>query len=111
MNGAGRRRARKELPPTTRTDDGRGHELPFENGGDITKKKRKKREKLTALGAYRAGKLPLPPGYYLEFDPDILALRREDGSLAAAFSAAGASPSEVVRAAEEDYRASGKHGA
>ena len=87
----------------------RGHELLFEDGGDI--KKKKEQEESTALGAYRAGKLRLPPGYYLESDPDILALRREDGSLAAAFSAAGASPSEVGQAAEEDYRASGKHGA
>jgi hypothetical protein len=33
----------------------------------------------------------LPPGYYLdESDPDIIALRREDGIFVAAFSVQGA---------------------
>ena len=64
-------------------------------------------EKLTALEAYRAGKLHLPPGYTLLYGADVLLLRRDDGSVVAAFSATGATPSEVARTAEEDYRANG----
>jgi hypothetical protein len=62
------------------------------------------KEKLAAWAAYRAGKMPLPPGYELEFGADVLLLRRADGSTVAAFSTSGVSPSEVVRIAEEDYR-------
>ena len=44
--------------------------------------------------------------YYLdESDPDILVLRRQDGSSVAAFSAQGATREGIVEAAEEDYRA------
>ncbi len=39
--------------------------------------------------------------YYLERDPDVLVLRRDDGSLAAAFSSRGAAPEAVRWAAEE----------
>ncbi len=43
--------------------------------------------------------------YYLdESDPDILFLRREDGTSVAAFSAAGATREGIVAAAKEDYR-------
>jgi hypothetical protein len=43
--------------------------------------------------------------YYLdEADPDILILRRQDGSLVAAFSARGATKEGIIEAAEEDYR-------
>jgi hypothetical protein len=43
--------------------------------------------------------------YYLdESDPDILVLRRQDGSFVAAFSARGATRESIVEAAEEDYR-------
>lgn len=45
--------------------------------------------------------LELPTGYYLERDPDILILRRRDGSMVGAFSARGATPEDVRRAAEE----------
>jgi LuxR family maltose regulon positive regulatory protein len=45
--------------------------------------------------------LELPTGYYLERDPDILILRRLDGSMVGAFSARGAAPEAVRRAAEE----------
>jgi len=68
-------------------------------------------EKLTALEAHRAGKLYLPPGYELEHGADVLLLRRRDGSMAAAFGATGATPSEVARTAEEDYRRHGKSSA
>ena len=62
-------------------------------------------EKLTAAEAHRAGKLHLPPGYELEYGADVLLVRRDDGSVAAAFSVRGTTPSEVVRTVEEDFRA------
>lgn len=48
--------------------------------------------------------LRLPRGYYLDeaSDPDVVTLRRPDGSAVARFSALGADPSEIRRAAEED---------
>jgi hypothetical protein len=61
-------------------------------------------EKLTALEAHRAGKLPLPPGYRLEVDADMMLLRRKDGTLVAAFSVAGTTPSEVAKTAWNDHR-------
>lgn len=50
---------------------------------------------------------PLLPAfsYYLdESDPDILILRRQDGSFVAVFSAIGATREGIRQAAEEDYR-------
>jgi hypothetical protein len=45
-------------------------------------------------------------GYYLdESDPDIVVLRRQDGSYVAAFSALGATREGIVEAAKEDYAA------
>ncbi len=45
----------------------------------------------------------LPGGYSLdETDPDVVVLRRGDGSFVAAFSALGATEGSVRRAAEED---------
>jgi hypothetical protein len=42
--------------------------------------------------------------YYLdESDPDILELRRQDGSFVAAFSAQGVTREGLVEAAKEDY--------
>ena len=46
-------------------------------------------DNVTALDAYREGKLPLPPGHSLEYGADVLLLRREGGSVVAAFSAKG----------------------
>jgi hypothetical protein len=44
--------------------------------------------------------------YYLdESDPDILILRRQDGSFVAPFSAQGATKEGIMQAAQEDYRA------
>jgi hypothetical protein len=44
--------------------------------------------------------------YYLdESDPDIVILRRQDGSFAAAFSARGVAKESIIKAAEEDYQA------
>jgi LuxR family transcriptional regulator, maltose regulon positive regulatory protein len=45
--------------------------------------------------------LDLPTGYYLERDPDILTLRRLDGSIVSAFSARGTAPEAVRRMVEE----------
>jgi hypothetical protein len=43
--------------------------------------------------------------YYLdESDPDIVILRRQDGSFVAAFSARGATREGIVEAAREDHR-------
>jgi hypothetical protein len=43
--------------------------------------------------------------YYLdETDPDVIVLRREDGTFVGAFSAGGATREGLVEAAEEDYR-------
>ena len=43
--------------------------------------------------------------YYIdESDPDIVVLRRQDGSFVAAFSARGATSEGIVEAAKEDYR-------
>ena len=42
--------------------------------------------------------------YYLdESDPDVVILRRQDGSFVAAFSAQGATREGIVEAAKEDY--------
>jgi hypothetical protein len=68
-------------------------------------------EKPTALEAYRAGKLYLPPGYELLYGADVLLLRRNGGSVVATFSARAATPSELARIAEKDYRANGKSSA
>jgi DNA-binding SARP family transcriptional activator len=48
--------------------------------------------------------LELPTGYYLEWDPDVLVLRRLDGSMVGAFSARGAATEAVERAIEESAR-------
>jgi hypothetical protein len=42
--------------------------------------------------------------YYIDkSDPDIVVLRRQDGSFVAAFSARGATREGIVEAAREDY--------
>ncbi len=51
------------------------------------------------------GKVPKFDYYLDESDPDILSLRREDGSFVAAFSARGATKEGIIKAAKEDYRA------
>ncbi len=51
---------------------------------------------------------PLLPkfDYHLdESDPDVVLLRRQDGSFVAAFSARGATRESIVEAAREDYAA------
>ena len=64
--------------------------------------------RLTAKDAYREGRLSLPPGYGLEHGAGVLLLRREDGSVAATFSAEGAVPAEVARTAEGDHDRNGE---
>jgi hypothetical protein len=50
------------------------------------------------------GELLLKFDYYLdESDPDVLILRRQDGTFVAAFSAQGATREGIVEAAKEDY--------
>ena len=63
-------------------------------------------ENVSALDAYRDGELPLPPGYAIEHGADVLLVRREGGSVVAAFSAGGAKPEEVKRTAWDDHRQS-----
>lgn len=47
-----------------------------------------------------------PKLYYLdESDPDIVVLRREDGTFVAAFSSSGATKEGITEAAREDYEA------
>ncbi|MBA2533694.1 MAG: winged helix-turn-helix domain-containing protein [Rubrobacter sp.] len=48
--------------------------------------------------------LDLPTGYYMERDPDVLVLRRPDGSMVGAFSARGAAPEAVRQMVEETVR-------
>ena len=62
-----------------------------------------------ALPKVREGMTPdkndatLPPGYLLdESDPDIVTLRRKDGTFVAAFSAQGATKEGIREAAMED---------
>jgi hypothetical protein len=59
-------------------------------------------EKLTVFEAYRAGKLSLPPGYELQFDADMILLRRDEATVAA-FGVADTTSSGVTKAAWEDY--------
>jgi hypothetical protein len=48
--------------------------------------------------------------YYLdESDPDVLVLRRQDGTFVAAFSALGATREGILEAAGEDYRRLASH--
>jgi hypothetical protein len=49
-------------------------------------------------------KLPKFDYYLDESDPDIVVLRRPDGSFVAAFSARGATREGIVEAAKEDYQ-------
>jgi hypothetical protein len=50
-------------------------------------------------------KLPKFDYYLDESDPDVVVLRRQDGSFVAAFSARGVTKEGIVEAAREDYRA------
>jgi hypothetical protein len=54
-----------------------------------------------------AADLFLPSFAYLldESDPDLLVLRRQDGTFVAAFSARGATKEGILEAAEQDYGA------
>ena len=54
------------------------------------------------LEAYQQGKLSLPPGYDLDFDPDMILLRKDDTTVAA-FGVADTTPSEVTKVAWEHY--------
>jgi hypothetical protein len=59
------------------------------------------------LGGESVEDEPLLPkfDYYIdESDPDIVVLRRQDGSFVAAFSARGSTREGIVEAAKEDYK-------
>jgi len=59
------------------------------------------------LGGESVEDEPLLPkfDYYIdESDPDIVILRRQDGSFVAAFSARGSTREGIVEAAKEDYK-------
>ncbi len=45
----------------------------------------------------------MPPGYHVKLGVNLMALRRADGSMVAAFGASGADPAEVKEEAEKDY--------
>jgi hypothetical protein len=48
----------------------------------------------------------LPTHYHLdESDPDVVVLRRQDGTFVAAFSASGVTREGILEAAKEDYAA------
>jgi hypothetical protein len=75
--GAGRRRMRKKRRPTKRRHSG----------------KEPQERKLPSFN------------YYLdESDPDLVVLRRQDGSFVAVFSALGVTREGIIEAAKEDYR-------
>jgi hypothetical protein len=61
---------------------------------------------VSALDAYREGEISLPPGYTIEHGADVLLIRREGGTVVAAFSARGATPKEVERTAWDDHKRS-----
>jgi hypothetical protein len=58
---------------------------------------------LESLGVVRS-KIKTGWDYRLEFDPDVLTLRRRDGTFVAVFSARGATEEGLMRAAEDDAR-------
>ena len=47
--------------------------------------------------------LGLPSGYRAHFDPDVLVLKRADGSVVARFGSLGSAEQEVQRTAWEDH--------
>ena len=61
---------------------------------------------VSAPDAYREGELLLPPGYTIEHGADVLLIRREGGTVVAAFSAGSATSKEVKRTAWDDHRRS-----
>jgi hypothetical protein len=56
------------------------------------------------MGTEERGWLPKFDYYLDESDPDVVVLRRQDGTLVAAFSAQGATREGILEAAREDYR-------
>jgi hypothetical protein len=64
---------------------------------------------LVGVGTEEQGWLPKFDYYLDESDPDVLILRRQDGSFVAAFSAQGATREGILEAASEDYRRLASH--
>lgn len=48
--------------------------------------------------------LKLPPGFYVEWDSDVLTLHGEDDSPVAVFSILGVCPEEIEKTAEAEHR-------
>jgi hypothetical protein len=63
------------------------------------------RSRSTRSRALEEPKLPKFDYHLDESDPDVVVLRRQDGTFVAAFSARGATKEGIVEAAKEDYRA------
>jgi len=61
------------------------------------------------MGTKEHGWLPKFDYYLDESDPDVLVLRRQDGTFVAAFSAQGATREGILEAASEDYRRLASH--
>ena len=53
-------------------------------------------------------RLRLPSGYHAHLNPDVLVLKRADGSVVARFSGRGFVAEEVERAAWQDYDEAGE---
>ncbi len=65
---------------------------------------RKLEEDRTKLRSVTEAPFWLPDGYTLdESDPDLLVVRRSDGSFVAAFSAWGATREGILEAVRDDY--------
>jgi hypothetical protein len=58
---------------------------------------------MNLLGEEKRLDLHLPRGYHTQLDPEVLVLRRADGSQAALFSSRGYVAEAVEQAACEDY--------
>src|SRR5918995_3442967 len=82
------------------------HRRSAHNDGKITENKPRPSGPGSAVwrNTMQGLSLDLPTGYYLERDPDVLVLRRLDGSMVGAFSARGAAPEAVLRMVEESAR-------
>src|SRR5829696_5960618 len=61
------------------------------------------------MGTKEHGWLPKFDYYLDESDPDVLVLRRQDGTFVAAFSAQWATREGILEAASEDYRRLASH--
>ena len=66
-------------------------------------------ELVAAVEAYRNGRSSLPPGYTTEYGAGVLLLRREDGSVVAAFNAGKVKAEDVEKDAWKDHKRSNRN--